>query len=132
MSRQFVRRYETTKNPKSLNLRGFRDVVRCRENDNWRLRSESNRRPRLCRPLHDHSATQPKWASESKKPRFLSRLFESGAGNETRTRDPNLGKVVLYQLSYSRVLLRFEILGITGGFVNSPLSPFRTGSAALR
>ena len=31
-------------------------------------------------------------------------LIESfGAGNETRTRDPNLGKVVLYQLSYSRV-----------------------------
>ena len=28
------------------------------------------------------------------------RIF--GAGNETRTRDPNLGKVVLYQLSYSR------------------------------
>ena len=27
----------------------------------------------------------------------------SGAGNETRTRDPDLGKVVLYQLSYSRV-----------------------------
>ena len=27
---------------------------------------------------------------------------EIGAGNETRTRDPNLGKVVLYQLSYSR------------------------------
>ena len=26
----------------------------------------------------------------------------SGAGNETRTRDPDLGKVVLYQLSYSR------------------------------
>jgi hypothetical protein len=29
-------------------------------------------------------------------------LHDSGAGNETRTRDPNLGKVVLYQLSYSR------------------------------
>ena len=28
-----------------------------------------------------------------------------GAGNETRTRDPDLGKVVLYQLSYSRVLV---------------------------
>src|SRR6185437_4606551 len=28
---------------------------------------------------------------------------ESGAGNETRTRDPDLGKVVLYQLSYSRL-----------------------------
>jgi hypothetical protein len=27
----------------------------------------------------------------------------SGAGNGIRTRDPNLGKVVLYQLSYSRV-----------------------------
>ena len=27
------------------------------------------------------------------------------AGNGTRTRDPNLGKVVLYQLSYSRKLL---------------------------
>ncbi len=26
-----------------------------------------------------------------------------GAGNEIRTRDPNLGKVVLYQLSYSRI-----------------------------
>ena len=25
------------------------------------------------------------------------------AGNGTRTRDPNLGKVVLYQLSYSRM-----------------------------
>ncbi len=29
------------------------------------------------------------------------------AGNGTRTRDPNLGKVVLYQLSYSR---RFTML----------------------
>ena len=25
------------------------------------------------------------------------------AANETRTRDPNLGKVVLYQLSYCRI-----------------------------
>ncbi len=32
----------------------------------------------------------------------MTGLFEFGAGNETRTRDPNLGKVVLYQLSYSR------------------------------
>ena len=29
-----------------------------------------------------------------------------GAGNETRTRDPDLGKVVLYQLSYSRVVVQ--------------------------
>ena len=27
-----------------------------------------------------------------------------GAGNESRTRDLNLGKVALYQLSYSRIL----------------------------
>jgi hypothetical protein len=32
--------------------------------------------------------------------RYPAFLFE--AGNGTRTRDPNLGKVVLYQLSYSR------------------------------
>ena len=33
------------------------------------------------------------------------------AGNGTRTRDPNLGKVVLYQLSYSRMPLS---IGATG------------------
>ena len=31
----------------------------------WRLGSESNRRPRLCRPLHNHSATQPLEKGES-------------------------------------------------------------------
>ncbi len=34
-----------------------------------------------------------------------------GAGNEVRTRDPDLGKVVLYQLSYSRLLRYFERSG---------------------
>ncbi len=34
-------------------------------------------------------------------PRDVSPKYR--AGNGTRTRDPNLGKVVLYQLSYSRV-----------------------------
>ncbi len=29
-------------------------------------------------------------------------VFGLGAENETRTRDPNLGKVVIYQLSYFR------------------------------
>ena len=29
-------------------------------------------------------------------------LLKKGAENGTRTRDPNLGKVVLYQLSYFR------------------------------
>ena len=34
--------------------------------------------------------------------------FKSGAGNESRTRDLNLGKVALYQLSYSRVILQVK------------------------
>jgi hypothetical protein len=33
---------------------------------------------------------------------------EIGAGNEIRTRDPDLGKVVLYQLSYSRFIWSLE------------------------
>ena len=33
----------------------------------------------------------------------LSLAMSAGAGNGIRTRDPNLGKVVLYQLSYSRI-----------------------------
>ncbi|ACC70042.1 hypothetical protein Bphy_0853 [Paraburkholderia phymatum STM815] len=36
--------------------------------------------------------------------------FESGAGDESRTRDLNLGKVALYQLSYSRILLLFSLV----------------------
>ncbi|SIP70935.1 hypothetical protein XIS1_10002 [Xenorhabdus innexi] len=39
-----------------------------------------------------------------------TRLF--GAGNETRTRDPNLGKVVLYQLSYSRLFEPLDLLNL--------------------
>ena len=32
-------------------------------------------------------------------------MGKNGAGNEVRTRDLNLGKVALYQLSYSRITL---------------------------
>ena len=39
-------------------------------------------------------------------------FFCFGAENETRTRDPNLGKVVLYQLSYFRILYPFCCLGL--------------------
>jgi hypothetical protein len=35
------------------------------------------------------------------------RIYETGAGNRTRTGDIYLGKVALYQLSYSRVALGF-------------------------
>ena len=38
----------------------------------------------------------------------LSYFRKSGAENETRTRDPDLGKVVLYQLSYFRLVLRLQ------------------------
>ena len=52
-------------------------------------------------------------------------MYMYGAGNEIRTRDLNLGKVALYQLSYSRIdfsggatrsrtgLTGFAIQGIT-------------------
>ena len=93
----------------------------------WRRGSESNRRIRSCSPLHNHSATAPLnlyeqktpawaevgnlerewiqsgWRSSSRPQTPTSRFtLKLGAGNEIRTRDPNLGKVVLYQLSYSR------------------------------
>ena len=34
------------------------------------------------------------------------KLFSKFKENETRTRDPNLGKVMLYQLSYFRIFKR--------------------------
>src|SRR5690606_28409556 len=48
------------------------------------------------------------------KTSVVPRFGESGAGNEVRTRDLNLGKVALYQLSYSRILVtpRFCVSGV--------------------
>ena len=41
----------------------------------------------------------------------------TGADNETRTRDPHLGKVMLYQLSYVRIMVpRSGIEPLTQGF----------------
>ena len=42
---------------------------------------------------------------------FVLKTFGLGAENETRTRDPNLGKVVLYQLSYFRSCLTAAFSG---------------------
>ena len=104
----------------------------------WRPGSESNRRTRLCRPLHDHSATRPMAVARRIPGVLLSRhrmprrrrknktsadrgfVCFSGAGNETRTRDPDLGKVVLYQLSYSRVGRAYY------GLLGRSQSPLRT------
>ena len=71
----------------------------------WRRGSESNRRIRSCSPLHNHSATAPENCLMKQKTSVAPRFGESGAGNEVRTRDLNLGKVALYQLSYSRLLV---------------------------
>ena len=47
------------------------------------------------------------WRDDPNLSNFSIHTLKFGAGNETRTRDPNLGKVVLYQLSYSRVIPKF-------------------------
>gem|GEM_PF-2302462 len=69
-----------------------------------------------CFLLHDvvfRTPAPPAAAGEKHGP--LRGRDESGAGNETRTRDLNLGKVALYQLSYSRSVTlpwRAEALGL--------------------
>ena len=50
---------------------------------------------------------------------LVSGFLKFGAGNETRTRDPNLGKVVLYQLSYSRFMFQPQILVFQFFIVNT-------------
>ena len=49
---------------------------------------------------------QPQWPRDFKSLVSTDSTIRAsiGAENETRTRDPNLGKVVLYQLSYFRKL----------------------------
>ncbi len=49
------------------------------------------------------------------------RFFLSRAENETRTRDPDLGKVVLYQLSYFRSINRFGCANIHTFFISKSL-----------
>jgi hypothetical protein len=48
---------------------------------------------------------------QTKREALLPRM--SGAGDESRTRDLNLGKVALYQLSYSRMVLHDNVLATT-------------------
>jgi hypothetical protein len=43
---------------------------------------------------------------------MLALLSMFGAGNEARTRDLNLGKVALYQLSYSRVSVNLALYAL--------------------
>jgi hypothetical protein len=62
-------------------------------------------------------------SAEKQKPRSAGFLL-SGAGNETRTRDLNLGKVALYQLSYSRM---FSTTNPASRVSNGGLGRNRTG-----
>ena len=41
----------------------------------------------------------------------MTLILYFGAENETRTRDPNLGKVMLYQLSYFRIFPEWDCKG---------------------
>ena len=75
----------------------------------WRRGRESNPSRRLCRPLHNRFATSPEgivrllsWTVMFHINRRRIASLHSGAGEESRTLDLNLGKVALYQLSYSR------------------------------
>src|ERR1700741_5330642 len=76
----------------------------------WRRDPESNRTRRICNPLHNRFAIAPRVEStflvsqnSRKKGKLEASLLKTGAGKESRTLDLNLGKVALYQLSYSRV-----------------------------
>ena len=60
-----------------------------------RWKRESNPCARFCRPLPHHSAIPP-W-------RYRLTQYSAGADDETRTRDPHLGKVMRYQLRYIRI-----------------------------
>ena len=59
--------------------------------------------PRRVNILEPRLSTIVDFVSKSKSAFLLTSFL--GAENETRTRDPNLGKVMLYQLSYFRILL---------------------------
>ena len=48
----------------------------------------------------------------------MTLILYFGAENETRTRDPNLGKVMLYQLSYFRIFPVWDCKG-TQFFITS-------------
>jgi hypothetical protein len=65
---------------------------------------------------------QPQWSQDFKSCAStysairakLIPFLKKRAGDETRTRDPHLGKVVLYQLSYSRIFSRISFTEFDG------------------
>ena len=71
----------------------------------WRRERESNPPTRICNPVHNRFAIAPHlFYHRRHRPRRNRRIGrKSGAGEESRTLDLYLGKVSLYQLSYSRM-----------------------------
>ena len=61
------------------------------------------------RAMERHFCLFPAADKQKNQQLHFCKLLISRAENETRTRDPNLGKVVLYQLSYFRnMFLRLQ------------------------
>jgi hypothetical protein len=86
----------------ALAIWGDRNVIDLGRDKQLKVGVPDVRRPRARR--QPESAAKPaRVTSASNDWTCLQPYLNYGAGNETRTRDPDLGKVVLYQLSYSRI-----------------------------
>ncbi len=76
------------------------------------------------------------WVSHQKLNKMTQKKrFKNGAENETRTRDPQLGKLMLYQLSYFRVNTVAKIpdnLFSTEIFLAAPLPSPNTNNLHFR
>jgi hypothetical protein len=59
-----------------------------------------------------YSTNQLVFANKKSKPIIVVWTFVFGAKDAIRTRDPNLGKVVLYQLSYFRIVVVLKELNV--------------------
>jgi hypothetical protein len=100
----------------------------------------------MCENYFEGIILQYKAETKTAKAFSIRRLFTycqiRGAGNETRTRDLNLGKVALYQLSYSRVVKTGAIIAtfrissipidIQIGYLFQFYFPFNLGHAAFK
>ena len=86
----------------------------------------------VCRAPDDRGGSRAKprgarcaWTSFERQNETASRSLKTresfGAGNEARTRDLNLGKVALYQLSYSRPQPRRNCRAVSAVVKNNPL-----------
>ena len=95
------------KTPRSLAPRGFQSDLHFRTKrrfggrDGNRTRTPYNWR-RILSPLR-LPIPSPGLPNPLMKELTTNSFLKTGAGNEARTRDINLGKVALYQLSYSRI-----------------------------